>query len=147
MTISSPAFASGESIPKKYTCDGENINPQLFISDVPDDAVSLALVMNDPDAPNGVFTHWTIWNIDPTTTEIPEGSVPQDATCGKTSFGSVGYGGPCPPSGSHRYFFKLYALDTALDLPEEAEADELEEAIESHIVAETQIMGRFGRTE
>src|SRR3989344_873103 len=117
MNLSSPAFEHHQPIPAKYTCDGENINPLLQFSDIPDSTKSLVLIMDDPDAPAGLWVHWTIWNIDPGTAEIAENSVPPGSIEGVTSFGKPGYGGPCPPSGTHRYFFKFFALDTKLDIP------------------------------
>jgi Raf kinase inhibitor-like YbhB/YbcL family protein len=145
MKIESSAFQPNQRIPSKYTCDGENINPQLLFSDVPKEAKSLVLIMDDPDAPMGNWTHWTLWNISPQTKEIPENFVPAEAVEGKTSFGRPGYGGPCPPSGTHRYFFKLYALDKILDLPFGAERKDLERAMEGHILEKTELIGLYGR--
>src|SRR3989338_10824520 len=116
MNITSSAFKEGESMPAIYTCEGRNINPPLRFGNVPSTAVSLALIVDDPDAPMGTWVHWTMWNIDPAITEIGENSVPAGAVQGLTSSNKNAYGGPCPPSGTHRYFFKLYALDTLLDL-------------------------------
>jgi len=144
-TIESSAFKNNSNIPSKYTCDGENINPPLSISGVPENTQSLVLVVEDPDAPMGTFTHWTIWNISSQTTEIPENSVLTGATEGKTDFGRVGWGGPCPPSGTHRYFFKLYALDTKLDLVGGASKTELEKAMEGHILAGAELIGLYSR--
>jgi len=145
MKLISSAFKQGENIPSQYTCDGANVNPPLQISDLPANTQSLALIMDDPDAPIGTFIHWLVWNIDPQTTEIKENSVPSGATQGTTSFGHTGYGGPCPPSGSHHYFFKLYALDTMLDLTPNAGKDNLEQAMQNHILGHTELSGLYKR--
>ncbi len=145
MKIQSPAFNSNESIPAKYTCDGENIGPPLAISEVPDGAQSLALISDDPDAPNGDWVHWLVWNIDPATQVIEENGVPQGSTEGVTSFGKPGYGGPCPPSGTHRYFFKLYALDTMLDLGPDAKKSQVLQAMDGHILEQAEIIGKYSR--
>src|SRR5437879_6565204 len=125
MEISSPMFEDSVAIPKKYTCDGENINPALTFTAVPVTARSLVLIMDDPDAPSGTFTHWIMWNMDPETILIDEDSFPPDAVQGLNSTGKPGYTGPCPPSGVHRYFFRLFALDTVLDLPPTADVIQL----------------------
>lgn len=143
MQLSTSAFRHQNYIPSRYTCDGENINPSLSIQDAPEDAKSLVLIMDDPDAPGGTFVHWTIWNIDPGTTTISENSVPGKAIEGMTSFGKRGYGGPCPPSGTHRYFFKLYALDIDLVLDPSSTAEDLESAIQGHILAKAELMGLY----
>src|SRR5512143_1241812 len=117
MTMTSPAFKHGESIPSRHTCDGADVSPALAIANVPAGAKSLALIMDDPDAPGGMWVHWVVWNIDPATKEIGENSFPAGAKQGMNDFRKAPYGGPCPPSGTHRYFFKLYALDADLDLP------------------------------
>lgn len=145
MKLESTAFKHNERIPPKYTCDGANVNPSLKISDVPKNAKSLALIMDDPDAPMGTWVHWTVWNIDPKTSLIAENSVPSKSTEGITSFKSVGYGGPCPPSGTHRYFFKLYALDTTISLQSSADKKKLEDAMRNHILAEAQLIGLYSR--
>lgn len=145
MELKSTAFEHNGNIPEKYTCDGENINPPLLIPDVPEKAQSLVLIVEDPDAPGGTFAHWTVWNISPQTTEIPENSVPEGAIEGTTDFGKVGYGGPCPPSGTHRYFFKIYALDTTLGLPEGADKTELGQAIEGYILGKAELTGLYAR--
>lgn len=145
MEIKSSAFEHNGEIPSKYTCDGENINPPLSIADVPEGAKSLVLVVEDPDAPSGTFTHWTVWNISPQAMEISENSVPEEAVEGKTDFGKVGYGGPCPPSGTHRYFFKAYALDTTLDLARGAAKSELTQAVEGHVLGSAELIGLFAR--
>lgn len=145
MQISSPAFQHNGRIPALYTCDGKNISPPLAISDVPETAQSLVLISDDPDAPVGTWVHWLVWNIDPKTTEIAEHTAPAGAIEGTTSFGNVGYGGPCPPSGTHRYFFKLYALDIRLDLPKSTDKKALEEAMKDHILAKAEIIGLYSR--
>lgn len=145
MIFSSPAFEGNASIPAKYSCDGENINPPLQISEVPENAQSLVLIMDDPDAPVGTWVHWTVWNINPQTREIKENSVPPGAREGITSFGPTGYGGPCPPSGTHRYFFKLYALDTKLGLSSQIDKAQLEKSMDGHILAQAELMGSYSR--
>lgn len=147
MKISSPTFEHNQNIPSKYTCDGENINPPLKFLDIPENAQSLVLISDDPDAPMGTWVHWTIWNIDPKTTEILENSVPQGVVEGTTSFGNTGYGGPCPPSGTHRYFFKLYALDIMLDLPISTTVQALEKAVQGHILAQAELIGLYKRNK
>ena len=145
MKIESVAFKSDELIPLKYTCDGEDINPPLLISDVPENAKSLVLIVDDPDAPRGTWIHWTVWNINPGVKEIPENSCPQDAVEGMTGSGRPGYSGPCPPSGTHRYFFKLFALNTTLDLNTSAEAADIEKEMEESILAKAQLVGLYRR--
>lgn len=145
MKISSPAFENNGEIPTKHTCDGENISPPLEIGEEPAEAQSLVLIMDDPDAPAGTWIHWTVWNIDSKTTDISENSVPAGATEGATSFGRPGYGGPCPPSGTHRYFFRLYALDKKLDLSPQADKSKLEEAMNDHVLAKGELLGLYSR--
>lgn len=145
MRITSNAFDNNQPIPKKYTCDGENINPALTFHDVPEGTKSLVLIVDDPDAPRGTFTHWTVWNIDPAISFIEEGSVPEGAIEGMTDFGRPGYGGPCPPSGTHRYFFKLYALDIDLVLDSSATVFSLQRAMEGHILEKAELMGLYSR--
>jgi len=145
MTLTSTAFLHDQTIPTKYACDGDNINPPLTITGAPETARTLALIVDDPDAPVGTWVHWLVWNISPTTTEIAENSVPEKSTQGTTSFGKPGYGGPCPPSGTHRYFFTLFALDALVELDGKATVTELVEAMKGHIVAQTQLIGRYGR--
>ncbi len=143
MNLQSEAFSNNQTIPAKYTCDGGNVNPPLAISDVPQNAKSLVLIIDDPDAVNGAWSHWLVWNIDPSVREITENSVPIGATEGTTDFGRTGYGGPCPPSGSHRYFFKLYALDAVLDLSPDKEKKDLETAMDGHIIDQATIIGLY----
>ena len=145
MRIWSPAFEHNGFIPEKYTCDGENINPPLFIEDVPQKAKSLVLIVDDPDAPLGTFTHWVLFNIPPETFEIKEGEVPANALQGLNDFGNLNYGGPCPPSGVHRYFFNLYALDEVLKLKEGVKRKILESEMEPFIIAQAVLMGRYKR--
>lgn len=144
MKLSSDVFVNNGAIPKKYTCDGLNVNPPLRIEHVPDKARSLALVVDDPDAPMGTWDHWEVWNIMPKTTTIAENSVP--GTEGKNSWGQRAYGGPCPPRGTHRYFFKLYALDTELKLAASTDKKTLERAMEGHILAKAELIGLYQRS-
>ena len=145
MNISSPVFENNETMPRKYTCDGSGINPPLKISGIPTTAKSLALIVDDPDAPAGVWVHWLIWNIDPGTSEIRENSVPSGAVSGLNDFSKKDYGGPCPPSGTHRYFFKLYALDKRLDLKSGASKADLEKTMAGHIVGQAELVGLYSR--
>ncbi|MBI4215452.1 MAG: YbhB/YbcL family Raf kinase inhibitor-like protein [Parcubacteria group bacterium] len=145
MQLSSPAFQHNQYIPSLYTCDGKNMNPPLQISGVPASAKSLALIVDDPDAPRGDWVHWTVWNIDPKTQTIAGNSVPPGAIEGQTDFGKPGYGGPCPPSGIHRYQFKLSALDTLLNLPPSAKKLEIEKAMEGHIIDHAILIGLYQR--
>ncbi len=145
MKLESPVFTHNQYLPTKYTCDGTSVNPSLKIADVPDNAKSLVLIMDDPDAPNGDFVHWIMWNIDPKTIEITEDSVPTGATQGINSGGENKYYPPCPPTGAHRYFFKLYALDTKLDLPPTTDKTQLLAATQGHIVNQTEIIGLYSR--
>ncbi len=144
MKISSSAFADGGSIPSKYTCDGSDTSPPLTFEAVPPAAKSLALVVDDPDAPGGTFDHWIAWNIPANAKSIAEGQSPQGVS-GRNGFGKSGYGGPCPPSGEHRYQFKLYALDATLNLQASATKADLQKAMSGHTVAEAQMMGRYKR--
>ena len=148
MKLVSSAFRDKGIIPSRYTCEGTNISPPLEISNVPQNAKSLVLVMDDPDVPGYVrsecvWDHWIIFNMSPATRQIPEMTGPSSGTHGKTTFDHTGYGGPCPPDREHRYFFKLYALDILLPLKEGATKKEIEKAMEGHIVAETRLMGRY----
>jgi hypothetical protein len=142
--ITSPAFATEQNIPAEFTCKGANVNPALRFRGVPVEAKSLALVVEDPDAPSGLFTHWLIWNILPTATAIGEKSVPAGAVQGTNDFGNLGYGGPCPPSGTHRYVFKLLALDEPLELKPGSRRSEFNKAIANHVIGRAEITGRFG---
>lgn len=145
MTISSPAFNNNSNIPAKYTCDGENINPPLQFGNVPESARSLVLIVDDPDAASGTWVHWTVWNMDPKIKEIKEKSVPSGSVQGATSSGGAGYGGPCPPTGTHRYFFKLYALDAKIDLSSDAKASDLMRTVNGLIIDEAELVGLYSR--
>lgn len=143
MKLTSLSFQEGEFIPSKFTCDDDDVSPHLIISDVPSNAKSLALIMDDPDAPMGTFVHWIAWNIPPDKKEILEDEdLPNQGT---TDFRKTGYGGPCPPSGTHRYFFKLYALDTLLDLKNGSTKKDLENTMKNHIIDTAQLMGLYKR--
>jgi Raf kinase inhibitor-like YbhB/YbcL family protein len=144
LKIDSPAFDNEELIPSKYTCEGENINPTLTIRDIPEGAKSLVLIVEDPDAPNGTFDHWLLWNI-PITHEIEENT--KVGTSGVNDFGKTGYGGPCPPSGTHRYFFRVYALDVELALISGVNKKLLLEAIDEHVMAMGEIMAKYEKQE
>lgn len=146
MQLSSPVFQNNQPIPPKYTCDGEDINPPLNFADIPANTKSLALIVDDPDAARGDWVHWLVWNIKPDTVEIKENSVPEHATAGTTDFGRSGWGGPCPPSGSHHYQFKIYALDIELSLPASAKKAELEQAMQGHILDQTVLVGLYQRS-
>jgi Raf kinase inhibitor-like YbhB/YbcL family protein len=146
MIITSPAFDDGTEIPKKYTCDGGDINPELLIQNVPEGAKSLALILHDPDAPMaGGFTHWVVWNIDPDTTRIKDESVPPDAVEGRNGAGQFGYMGPCPPSGIHHYHFQLYALKKILDLPTTSLLEDVQAAIDANLIAKADLVGLYTR--
>ncbi|HUS57956.1 MAG TPA: YbhB/YbcL family Raf kinase inhibitor-like protein [Planctomycetota bacterium] len=153
LVVASPAFKEGELMPKEFTADGENVSPPLAWSNVPDDAKSIALVCEDPDAPRGTFVHWVIFNIDPKASGLPR-AVPTAAMLqggaqqGRNDFGKVGYGGPAPPAGpAHRYYFKVYALDAPLALESGAKKEDLLSEIEGHVLAEGQVMARYGRSK
>jgi len=141
MELTSPEFKNNGKMPARYTCDGEDINPPLTIDDVPIEAQSLVLIVDDPNATEGVWDHWVVFNIPPETEEIPERA--DIGTAGENSWGKEAYGGPCPPSGEHRYKFKLYALDIKLDLQEGSTKEEVEEAMEGHILEETELIGKY----
>jgi len=143
ISITSSSFQAGGDIPAKFTCDGTNVSPALQIGGVPNEAKSLVLIVDDPDAPRGLFTHWIIWNIDPKTTRVAENSAPAAGVQGTNDFGKRNYGGPCPPSGTHRYFFKIFALDTKLELKPNARRAELDAAMRGHVLAQGELMGRY----
>jgi Raf kinase inhibitor-like YbhB/YbcL family protein len=145
MKIMSSAFQEGANIPSKFTCDGGDVSPPLQIGGVPSAARSLVLIVDDPDAPGGLFTHWIVWNIPTQTTTIAEGSAPKGVQ-GTNDFGKTGYGGPCPPSGTHRYFFKIFALDRELDLPAGAKRAKLDAQMRGHVIAHAEWMGRYARS-
>ncbi len=150
MKITSPAFENGGAIPKKYTCDGENINPILVFSDLPDSTKSTVLICDDPDASSGHFTHWLIYDIHPLALSISENEpktriMTNGSRQGQNDFGEIGWGGRCPPSGTHRYVFKLYALDKMLNLDLGAKRKTVEVAMQGHIIAEAELTGTYGR--
>jgi Raf kinase inhibitor-like YbhB/YbcL family protein len=142
MKIKSSEFKHGEAIPPVFTCQGDDKSPPLKISDVPAEAKSLVLIVDDPDAPGGTWVHWLVWNIPPDTGVFDQNHVPNGAVQGKNSWGRAGYGGPCPPSGTHRYFFKLYALDDMLQLSS-ADVQQLEKAMKPHIIEQCELMGTY----
>ena len=144
MKLTSPAFVDGGNIPSKYTCDGEDISPPLQISDVTEDTRGLTLIMDDTDAPMGTFIHWVVWNIPKDTKDIPEGTEPEGVQ-GMTNFGKTGYGGPCPPSGTHTYRFKLYALNKRLDLKERSRKKDVELAMRGCIIEDVLLTGKYKR--
>ena len=143
MQISSAAFSHGGNIPAQFSRNGGNHRPPLKITSIPAGAKSLVLMVVDPDAPGGLFTHWLIWNIDPKTTAIADGTNPAGAVVGTNDFGDADYDGPAPPSGTHRYFFKIFALDKVLSLDARAKRPELERAMQGHVLAQAKWMGRF----
>lgn len=143
MLITSPEFEDQGVIPSRYTCGGDDVNPPLEIIDVSENAKSLALIVDDPDASSGLWTHWTVWNLRPQSQVIAEDSVPADAVLGTTDSGSVGYHGPCPPSGIHHYHFRLYALDAKLDLPSGAPVEDLKKEIAAHSIGSAELVGIY----
>lgn len=150
MNLQTSAFTNGESIPREFSCDGDNVSPPLRWSDAPENTKSFALIVDDPDAPGGTFVHWVYYDIPKTVNELPRGvdtgkNPGPGGTQGSNDFGKVGYGGPCPPGGEHRYYFKLYALDTRLNLEPGATKKDLLKAMEGHVVEEVQIMGTYAR--
>lgn len=144
MKITSSAFQPGGNIPSKFTCDGSDTSPPLKIQGVPPATKSLVLIVDDPDAPSGLFTHWLVWNISPQESTIAEGITPKGVQ-GTNDFGKSGYGGPCPPSGTHRYFFKIFALDRELDLADGAKRKDLDAKMSGHVIAQGELMGRYSR--
>lgn len=145
MKLTSPAFENNEVMPSQYTCDGENINPPLEISQVPAGTKILVLTVDDPDAPSGSWNHWLVWNIPSTVSLIEEDDVPEEAIQGISSFDKQEYGGPCPPSGTHHYIFKIFALDTELSLETISTIKEVEKAMEGHIIDQAEIVGLYQR--
>ena len=143
MNLSSPEFAQGQPMPSKTSKHGENKSPQLLIGGVPLNAKTLVLIVDDPDAPAGLWTHWLLWNVPATTTVIAEGKAPEGAMEGKNSFGDLHYDGPAPPSGTHRYFFHVFALDAKLSLDSGASRDELETAMKGHVVGSAEFFGTY----
>jgi len=150
MELKSLAFEAGGMIPKPYTCDGQDVSPPLSWSDVPNGAKSLALIADDPDAPIGTWVQWVAWNI-PAAARVLEAHVPKRDSLpngmkqGTSDFRSVGYGGPCPPSGTHRYFFKLYAVDSTFTLPPSTTKKDLEKVMQGHILQQAELMGKYTR--
>lgn len=138
-------FAHNENIPSEYTCDGQDLAPVLTISDVSWEAQELVLIVDDPDAPMGTWVHWLVYNLPANTTKIDADNLPAEAKQGMTDFGKIGWGGPCPPSGTHRYFFKLYALNKKLYLPAGITKTELEKVIKDHIIEKTELIGLYKR--
>jgi Raf kinase inhibitor-like YbhB/YbcL family protein len=146
LILESNAFKNEQEIPKKYGYKNNNINPPLNIKQIPQNTKSLVLIMDDPDAINVVgkiWVHWILWNIESTTKEIKENSIPTGAIEGKTDFGEIGYGGPAPPDKEHKYIFKLYALDNKLNLNVGASKEQVEASMKNHIIAEAQLIGKF----
>jgi Raf kinase inhibitor-like YbhB/YbcL family protein len=143
--IRSPAFQNEQRIPSKYTCDGDDISPPLAIENIPESTASMVLLVDDPDAPSGTWTHWLVFNIPRDVTRIGEGTIPI-GTRGNTSWSTTDYGGPCPPEGTHRYSFKIYALGTTLRLNEGASKQEVLEALKGHILAESELIGTYERS-
>ena len=144
LKLTSSAFKHDGKIPDKYTCKGDDISPNLKITGISKEAKSLALIMDDPDAPVGTWDHWVVWNI-PIISEIKENSLPSEAVQGINSWGRNSYGGPCPPSGTHRYFFKLYALNKTLNLSGNSKKEQLESAMKGHVIAKTQLVGLYSK--
>ncbi len=150
MKLQSTAFKDGEMIPRKYTCDGANVSPPLSWNALPTDTKSLVLICDDPDAPGGTWVHWVYYDIQPETTDLPENVAPLQrpqigGAQGKNDFRKIGYGGPCPPGGTHRYYLKIYALDVMLALQPGATKAEVLKAMEEHIVNKTALMGKYKR--
>jgi Raf kinase inhibitor-like YbhB/YbcL family protein len=151
MKLTSPAFQEGNTIPRKYTADGPDVSPALEWQDVPEGTRSLALICDDPDAPRGTWVHWVLFDLPADTTQLPEGvpakeTLESGARQGTNDFGKIGYGGPSPPAGKpHRYFFKLYALDAELGLAAGAKKQQVEKAMQGHILGQGQLMGTYGR--
>ena len=146
MKIESTAFQNGNEIPRKYGYKKDNINPPLLIKEIPNEAKSLALIMDDPDAMGAVgkiWVHWIVWNIEPSTSEINENSIPSNSIQGKTDFGETAYGGPAPPDKEHTYVFKLYALDEKLSINEGSSKSQVEEAMKGHIIDEAKLEGKY----
>jgi Raf kinase inhibitor-like YbhB/YbcL family protein len=150
ISLKSPSFKEGEMIPLRFTCDGEDLSPELAWDSIPEKCQTLAIICDDPDAPMGTWVHWIIYNIPADLAGLEEGIPPDDilpngAKQGNNGWRRIGYGGPCPPGGTHRYFFKIYALDTELDLEPGASKFQLIDAMEDHILAQGQLMGRYSR--
>lgn len=138
-------FEHNSNIPSKYTCDGDDLAPELTISEVPENTKELALIVDDPDAPMGTWVHWVVYNIPANTTKIDANNLPVGSKQGMTDFRRIGWGGPCPPNGSHRYFFKLYALNKEINLPDGATKFQLEKAIQNNIIEKSELIGLYKR--
>lgn len=145
IAVTSPAFSTDSFIPKDYTCDGKNTNPALEFANIPSIAKTLTLIVDDPDAPMGVWTHWMVWNISPSITRIEENGKPKEAVVGQNDFKANAYGGPCPSSGTHHYRFTVYALDTVLSISHSSDRKALDSAINGHIIAQGQLIGLYKR--
>jgi len=151
--VTSPAFSEGGSIPSKYTCDGQNVSPPLRWNAIPEGTKSIALIVDDPDAPHGDWVHWVVYDLPASIRDLAERVPPDEKYLGNggrqgtTDFGKIGYGGPCPPSGTHRYFFKVYALDKTLGLSPGATKSQLLKAMEGHVLAQGQLMGKYARKQ
>ncbi len=145
MRIYSDVFEERQHIPKKYSCDGEGVNPPLRISNIPNEAKSLVLIVDDPDAPGQTFVHWLVWNIPGDINYIEENSVPEGSLEGLNDGGKIGYFPPCPPEGTHRYFFRIYALDKMLDIEVGAERNKVEQIIDDHIIDQAELIGLYSR--
>ena len=143
MQITSRVFQHNEYIPGKYTCDGPDVNPPLTFSDIPVQTKSMVIIVDDPDAPDGLFTHWALYNLSPGTQQLSENAGSGAGTQGRNDFGTIGYGGPCPPTGTHRYFFRLFALNEELHLPEGLPRKELNDALKNHIVEIAELIGLY----
>lgn len=149
LTITSPAIEMNGAIPTRFTCDGKNISPELIFSNIPASTQSLALTMEDPDVPHsiradGMWNHWIVWNMPPTTTHIEEGAIPPGIV-GMNTSGKIAYGGPCPPDREHRYIFTLYALDTMLSFPKGSAKEELLQSLAYHLIEKATLIGRYNR--
>lgn len=143
--IISSTFMENQKIPLKYTCDGENVHPPLTVGNIPKNTKSLALIVDDIDTPSGSFVHWIFWNMLPETKDIPEGKLPPEVIVGKNGFGNYDYGGPCPPSGEHRYAFRLYALDTVLVLEKNVGKQTFIDSVNGHVLGQTEYTGVYSR--
>ena len=147
MELKSTAFSDQDLLPAKFTCDGDSISPDLFWENAPVNTKSFALIVDDPDAPRGTWTHWILYNIPAATTSLSENikHLPAGTKVGLNSWPNQDYGAPCPPSGEHRYFFKLYALDTVLDFADTPTSEDLQSAMKNHVLANASLMGRYSR--
>lgn len=145
MKLTSPVFENNQFIPAKYTCDGEDVNPPLSISEIPEEAKSLVLIIDDPDAPGGTWDHWVVWNISPLISQIKENELPAGAVEGLNDFKRHSYGGPCPPSGVHHYHFKLYALSKELEINPFSKKEDVERAMDGSILDQAELIGLYQR--